>query len=472
MTKIGILADTHLIHAYHRDYDKIQEFERLVDSIIEQNPNIILVLGDLFDNKFTSQSHPISHIEGSKHQIPIVEIIKNTGIDWYALLGNHEDSMVLKSIAQASPNFYYMKTNPEISKNQDVLKYQKPLEIENAILWFANINMDKKFSQKEGELKKFCQSVSKYPNSGKKNILLTHLDFIRRAQNVGLEDNILKTLSTNFDLILNGHEHTYLKKYKFDNIVIVPPSMPSWIMMGSGSIQNFSYEQNKLVPKNKLKTPHGFLIVDDETLEHQFFPFKPYMPSIEILYDVSGKNLPDIDENWRSIAGEVKTKFVGNEGIASLIIIPIFTGNMEHLYKLDVNRIFQIISNEMDRIFITNMRDRDLVTTSFSIKKTEGEEEFLNIGKVFAKTLEQLENIQEQLKKKEIKISNERITEIILRMKALDRKFFYKRGKNTINKYISDIIESLLPQFNDILNKSYLPIDIISILEVKVKKKV
>lgn len=428
-------------------------------------PCCVIILGDFIDKKLHFQGHPISYIDGSKHQIPIVKIIKSTKINWYALLGNHDDENILKSVSEAADNFYYMETESEkILKQVERLAENNPLETDNLLFWFANIDTNESYLEIEKKINAFCQAVSQYPNHNKKNILLTHLDFVKKG-NIGLENKLLKVISASFDLTLNGHEHTYKKKFKFENIVFVPPSIPTWVSMGSGSIQNFSFEKYKLIPKTKLKTPHGYLLLDDETITHEFIPFKPKMPTVEVLYNVSDKDLSQIDTDWRRIAEEASSLFIGKEGIRAIIIIPVFTGNMENLYKIDVDRVLQIITNDFDNLYLIDIREKDLVTTSLSINKLENEEEIINIEKVFTKTIEQVEEIQEQLKDKQIEISNENLLGIIQRIKTQDNKFFYIREGKSINQYISDIIEQNLPQFNEILKSNYSLIDIVNILE-------
>ena len=469
--KIIILADTHLIHSYHRDYDKISEFKRLVKNFMSYKPSSVIILGDFIDKKLRFQGHPISYVDGSKHQISIVKIIKSTKINWYALLGNHEDKYILKSVSEAADNFYYMETESEkILKQVERLAEDNPLETDNLLFWFANIDTNESYLEIERKINIFCQAVSQYPNHNKKNILLTHLDFAKKG-NIGLENKLLKVISASFDLTLNGHEHTYKKKFKFENIVFVPPSIPTWVSMGSGSIQNFSFEKDQLVPKTKLKTPHGYLLLDSETLTHEFIPFKPKMPTVEVLYNVTDKDLSQIDTDWRKVAEVASSLLIGKEEIRAIIIIPVFTGNMENLYKIDVDRILQIITNDFENLYIVDIKEKDLVTTSLSTNRLEDEEEITNIEKVFTKTIEQVDEIQEQLKDKRIDISIDDLVRIIQRMKTQDNKFFYRREGKSIHQYISNIVEQSLPQFNEILESNYSLIDIVNILEETLQRR-
>lgn len=472
MGKIAVLSDPHLIHRYHKNYDKISEFKRLINLIMSYNPEKVLILGDFVDKKFVFQGHPISYIDGSKYQIPIVKIIKDTEINWYALLGNHGDKNILQSISQAADNFYYMETNTTAILDNDANTDNNLLETANALYWFANIGVNESYKEIEKKIKIFCHAVSQYPAKNKKNILLTHLDFVKKGRNTGLEDELINTISSSFDLIINGHEHVYKKKYKRENIILVPCALPAWVSLGSGSIHNFTFKDAQLITKGKRKNPHGFLLLDEESLNHEFVPFQPYSPTVEVLYDVSGKDLEQIDTEWRKIAEKVSDLLLDESNFNSIIIIPVFTGNMDQLYKIDVNRIFNVISYDFEKIFLVEFREKALITTSLTMEKLEDEGELLNIEKVFEKTLEHIEDIKTLLTEKEIFLTNDQITSLISSIRLPDNNMFYTREKTSINNYIGDIINKILPKFNDFLNSDYVPIDIVNILDASSKKRV
>lgn len=471
MTKIAILADSHLIHAYHKKYDKISEFRRFIDLVLEKKPELIIVLGDFFDKKFTSQGRPISHIEGSKSQIPIVEIIKETKIPWYALLGNHEDKYVLKSLAQSAQNFFYMETDLDrLTKTDETDRLL--LETNNSVFWFGNVEINQNYRKKEQLLRKFCQVASRYDSKTKSNVLLLHIDLIRRSASQGLEDNLVKTLADSFKLVINGHEHTYLKKYrKFQNVICVPPSLPTWVFMGRGSVLKYEFKDGKLNPKGNYKDTHGFLILDDDDFTLEFIPFRPIMPTIEVSYDVTGKNLSEIDEEFRRISKTLSQNLIGRYNIQSLIIIPIFTGDMEHLYILDANQILDTISNEVENIEFVDIREEVSKRSSLVIKEL-GENEIMNTEAIFSQTLDQVKEIQRMLKEKDIQMTDSNIKVIVSKMKDLDKDFFYIKASNkNTQKYISEIIEPLLSEYNDILKASFSASRISNLIEESFKKR-
>ncbi len=361
-----------------------------------------------------------------------------------------------------------MKNIPNPGKGMITLS---PL-FKHAFFWFGNVQTDLNYRKKEELLKKLAQVAVRYDSKNKDNILLLHIDLIRRSASDGLDDNIIKTLSDSFKLVLNGHEHTYQRKYKkFQNVICVPPSLPTWVTMGRGSILNYEFSEGNLVPKGKYKDIHGFLMLNDEDFKLEYIAFRPNMPTIEVNYDVTGKDLSVIEEDWRNISETINHELIGKFDIQSIIIIPIFTGNMEHLYAFDVDQVLGTLSNEIEEINIVDIREKLL--EGFSLKIDElGENEIMNIEQIFSRTLEQISKVRERLKEKSIDIEEGKISELINRIKDLDQIFFYTKIQNkTVKKYISEIIELLLPNFNEILEKSWSSTQIINIIEESYEKR-
>lgn len=476
MSKIAIIADTHLIHAYHPEYNKINELSRLMTVILKHKPEAIFILGDFFDKKFTNTGHPISHIDGSKRQIPITEIIESTKIPWYALLGNHEDEAVLCLLTKSASNFHFLMTDPESFNKPTANIIQKPLTIDGINFWFSGIQESDTHRNKEIKIKSYCQAAAKSRNN--KNIILMHLDFIKRGEFLGIEKELVELLSKNFDLVLNGHEHTYKTKfYGFSNVILVPPSMPTWIGIKEGLVSKYEFADGNLKRKeNKLREPHGFMILDTQTLKLEFFPFFSKMPSISILYDVTNKDLTKIDQEWREIVLNIRNDLIGVNNIDSLIIIPIFKGNLGNLMKFNVNSILDVISNEDNSIYITDIKEKNLVSPILDIE-TPDESEIINLEGVFSKTIEQADEIKNNLEEMGIILSVEQIKKIINEMRQKDYKFFYERGTKTIKDYTADIINTLMPILSEILKKSWKGAEISRIIEEsyetkKISKKV
>ncbi len=474
MNKIAIIADSHLIHIYHPEYDKMEEFKRLVEDIRSQEPIAILVLGDFFDKKFSNQGHPISHVEGAKHQLPITEIIESINVPWYSLLGNHEDESVLKLISRTAKNFNFLLTDPKIGLTAEATEFEKPLVIDGVRFWFGNIQEKENHRTKELKIKEYCQAASKVAKD--KNVMLLHMDMVRRGENVGISKELVELLSKNFNLVLNGHEHTYSTKVDgFNNIILVPASLPTWIGIREGLIEKYEYVDKKLKKKNtKLKEPRGYLLLDTDSLKIDFIPFHSTMPAVSILYDVTDKDFVIIGNEWRKIAENLKQQLIGKQNIESLIIIPILTGNLGSLLPFEINSNLEMISNEIPNIHIVDIRKKDLKTPSLDIEAPD-ETEILNLDGVFTRTLDQAEEIVNKLKTMKISLSSNQVKQILSKMRKEDNDFFFEKGEKgtkNIKEYAAEIVNVLLPDFNEILKKDWKNTDIISIIDSSFEKEV
>ncbi len=471
MSKIVIIADSHLIHTYHPEYDKMEEFKILVEEIRSQEPVAILVLGDFFDKKFSNQGHPISHVEGARHQLPITEIIESINVPWYSLLGNHEDKSVLKLISRTAKNFNFLLTDPKIGLTTEATDFEKPLIIDGVRFWFGNIQEKENHRIKELKIKEYCQAAAKVSKDC--NVMLLHIDMVRRGEDVGISKELIELLSKNFKLVLNGYEHTYSKKVDgFNNVILVPASMPTWVGIREGLVEKYEYTNEILKKKGtKLQEPHGYLIFDTDTLKIDFIPFHSTMPAVSVLYDVSYKDMVIIENEWRKIVEDLRQQLIGMQNIKSLIIIPILTGSLGSLLPFEINSILELISNEIPDIHIVYTRSKDLRTPSLDIEAPD-ETEILNLDGVFAKTLDQANVIVKRLNKIKIYFSSDQVKIIINKMRKEDNNFFFEKGAKNIRVYAADIINVLLPIFNDILKKDWKNTDILSIIDKSFEKEV
>ncbi len=471
MSKIAIIADSHLIHTYHPEYDKMEEFKRFVEDIRSQEPMAILVLGDFFDKKFSNQGHPISHVEGARHQLPITEIIESINIPWYSLLGNHEDKSVLKLISRTAKNFNFLLTDPQNGLKTETKEFEKPLIIDGVRFWFGNIQEKESHRIKELKIKEYCQAAAKVAKD--KNVMLLHMDMVRRGEDVGISKELVELLSKNFNLVLNGHEHTYSTKVDgFNNVILVPASMPTWIGIREGLIEKYEYVDKKLKKKStKLKEPHGYLLLDTDSLKIDFIPFHSTMPAVSLLYDVSDKDLVIIENEWRKIVEGLKQQIIGKQNIKSIIVIPILTGNLGALLPFEINSMLEVISNEVPDVYIVDIRKKDLRIPSLDIE-TPDETEILNLDGVFTRTLDQAEEIVDRLKTMKISLSSNQVKQILNKMRKEDIDFFYEKGTKNIKEYTAEIVNVLLPEFNEILKKDWKNTDIISIIDSSFEKEV
>ena len=458
MGKIALLADSHLVHKYHKEFNKITEFARLIDEVMENKPEAIIFLGDFFDKKASNQGRPITHPQGARQQFPLINIMKKTDIPWYLLTGNHDDKGVLKGIAQACEEAcFLMATKPEKIKDVSTEFSEKPLTIGNLVFWFGDIDIDTIYKEKKNRLQSYMQANDQFDSKGKKNVLLLHLDFIRYGEGVGLDKDLIQSLSHNFDLIIDGHEHAYNSSVdSFNNVQIAPPCLPPWIVKGRGISITYKFENNKitrLIPKPK--QPFGYFLLDDQTAKIKISYFQTSMPCVEVTYDVTGKELSDINDDWMLIAESLKKDAFFTEIITGIIIIPIFDGTLENIMKFDINHILDTVSNKHENIFIQEFRKtKDFKILSFNIDSLKSDD-ILNVDDVFDKTTLEAKDIQMDLKKKGINITQAQISEFINSIKQSDSEFFFEKKNKSIPVYMGELIETLLTNFDSILKEEF-----------------
>lgn len=165
--KIIHISDIH----YGKYYNK-KEFERVVLKINEINPDIVVITGDIMDDKITD-----------KEQKELNELLKNINcnIKKYIITGDHDQNKLFNNIIKNTDFF-------DISDSYDII-YSKNNQIFIAGI-SSNISNTKKISEKEKDINLYLEN-----NKPAFKIMLMH------------EPDYVNTLSNKYDLILAGHSH-------------------------------------------------------------------------------------------------------------------------------------------------------------------------------------------------------------------------------------------------------------------------
>ena len=182
--KIVLVADTHL--GYSKGYSHMKQ---MVEKINTQNPDLVLITGDIFDNSFAS-------IERPNDTAKLLRTIKST-YGTYACLGNHDVEEAIfagftfhsKEKKEASNNMYEFLADSNIQLLQD-----EGVLIDDSIALLGRADMtrpgrgiDKRQTPKE---------------------LLRNIDPTKAIIVIDHEPGELKELSNaGVDLDLSGHTH-------------------------------------------------------------------------------------------------------------------------------------------------------------------------------------------------------------------------------------------------------------------------
>ncbi|MFA5745909.1 MAG: metallophosphoesterase [archaeon] len=247
--KIAIISDWHLGVSYDTELGK-DSFNNLYTAfkqLEEQNINLVLVPGDLFDISIPSPEVLFETINLlSDINIPNKLEELKTKIPMIAIIGNHE---------------YRGKdyiTTVELLESMGFLKLLKADKfsfINEKINIFGMTGVPEKYA-KDYLLEKF----SPQPVKGEYNLLMIHQSIL---EYLPFEDEMIATISlsdlpSGFDVIVNGHLHW--------SSVIDLPSGVKFLLPGSTVTTQ--------IKKKETEKPKGYFIIDTETKETNFFEIK------------------------------------------------------------------------------------------------------------------------------------------------------------------------------------------------------
>lgn len=246
--KVLLLPDLHLFSSeIGGDWpsDSFLIFEqRFLPEIKKENPDIIIFPGDILD-PHSGKSDP-GWPRGDKASTKFVSALKRFDIkNTLALLGNHDYFYPLKNISDmGGPKF--------IHNNWLIIK-------DIAFYFFSSRYPD--IRKAEADLENI------HDVEAKKKILLMHENVsLRDADNVSNE--VMKRVSMRFDIIINGHQHSYSRPYK--NVFCLSSSLP-WRPWAENSHIEITWKEGSNVEINKRENPFGFWLLYpyENRLEHK-----------------------------------------------------------------------------------------------------------------------------------------------------------------------------------------------------------
>lgn len=314
--KIAIIADGHLFQTFMKNYDPVQDFDRVLNELKDQiNPDVLLVAGDMFDYKKTQTAY-LRHYEGEALMITIRNVLKRFGLPIYAIRGNHEKGEVLRGLDQTVDNFHYVKN--EWKKFGGVSTYFMDTHYESGGLYDAD---------SVAQILKKVLSLEKKSKTSETRILLSHETFAPFENS--LPKQIIKNAKQVFGWIINGHMHFWSSSsYGLKDVVTLPSILPSRIILGKYWIERYSWESKKeRFDSVKRKSPFGYVSLDTDEEEIEFHPFNPSKSIIEISVETSDLTLTETRERFNEILEEIKTRDDRN----SLIILPEIYGDVNFI---------------------------------------------------------------------------------------------------------------------------------------------
>ncbi|MFW9877508.1 MAG: metallophosphoesterase family protein [Candidatus Thorarchaeota archaeon] len=453
--KVAIIADIHYNYEYNENYDKSSEILRAIKQIMKNSPDVIFVLGDLFDYRRADSGGPLSIEQGDKKRNPLVKIINDTKIPWFIILGNHEKYDTLEAFEIMCSKLKFLFTLPKLKPKKMDTGRNYPIELESLILWGSSIQeKGNRTKNKELILREYCKTARNI-TTGKKKILLTHLNMIK-TKGPGIEEEILKDLNESFDLVLNGHEHTWAKSgiSNYSNLIQIPALLPWHVRKGIGFIQKLNFNDGILKETSKLRFPNGFVLLDVNSLNLNYIPFYANIPHIQIHYDITGKDSEQIANDWAEISQQVAEMYIGKNKIQKIIIKPVIEGVLKNIVFYHINAILKNINNDFPDVIFSPIATGD----SFEKAKIVGESDLkhpeLKWESILSKIIENSDNILTILEDEDIHFTNKNVKIILEKLKKEEK--ILTRGNSlysTAGSFITSFLDILNDEFNTSIEK-------------------
>jgi len=292
--KIAVIADGHLFQTFVDIYNSLIDFEKILDEIGENEPDVLVVAGDFFDSKKTLRTY-VRHYEGEAYMINIRKLLQDFNKPIYAIRGNHEKEEILIGLDQTVKNFHYTA--------------DKWIEIADCAFYFMNTRYETGWYSIDAlkQISKNLSSESKQ-DINKKTLLICHETLAQVKDAV--PEKIVKSLKESFHWILNGHMHYFDKKiYGLRNVVSLPSLLPSRLAIGKYWNEQYDWRsKSEEATFKKRDSPFGYVTLDTDNDELELHRFNPSKKIVEIRLDVTDLNLQTTRERLRSLLHSIDSR--------------------------------------------------------------------------------------------------------------------------------------------------------------------
>jgi len=226
------------------------------------------------------------------------------------------------------------------------------------------------------------------------------------------------------------------------------------VKKNSNPARKYEFDGNQLEVTQDWEEPFGFLILDTGTLSLEMKTFHPSACTIEIEYDISGKEMVAIKEDWRTILSAIAIDAVNSGKYSTVLVMPIISGTMERLTKVTLEADLKAVGEDFSGIYIVEPRFGKINPISYSIEEDERLPE-LSKDAVVRRTLQQVEEIRDRLAEKDILVDKAGISKVIQVMTSGDDKFFQDKGnhKDITFKMVNLLLDFLKDQFGIEINE-------------------
>ena len=412
--KLAIIADGHLFQTFLRDYDSISDFKAVLMKIKhEDNPDALLIAGDMFDFKKTPTTY-LRHFEGEGLTIPLRRILKDFAVPVFALRGNHEKEEVLLGLDQTVENFHYVKNDWKI--------------LENVAVYFMDSHFEGDFYEPE-VVSQFFEKITAVPETDKKTKILMCHETFAPFENC-LPKRVIEELKKIFDWIIDGHMHLWCDSaYGIRNVVTLPAVLPSRVVRGKYWMEQYVWSFKDERPKFESRdSPFGYAVLDTDKGLIEFRPYYPSIKIVEVSIETTGLSLGEVIKRFNFVLEEVRKR----DDKDSLIILPEIHG--------EASFITSFINDALKEYADLNVEELRINTVTRFLTAS---------GKVIAPPLLTPEQVYEDVEKEISEISKKLTAELQIEIDAKTLKDILKgiRSSELVEKMPSRTttrLESLL----------------------------
>lgn len=420
---MAIISDAHLFQTFAENYDSVGDLGRVLEEIkTKSDPDLLFLAGDMFDYMKTETIY-LRHYEGEGYMVRIRKLFEGFEKPIYAIRGNHDKEEVLVGLKQTVDNFHYETGAKDFAE-------------------FAACFMNSFYetggygpSAQEGVRAFLQEEAPGLKKWGKKTILLCHETFA--PYDNALPDSLIRVMEKDFDLVLNGHMHSWNPStYKSNRIVCLPSLLPSKIAKGKYAMERYAWsEGSKNAGRVQLGSPFGYVVLDTDTLGVDLHEFIPSKKIIEVVLDVSNLQLENARSHLRAMFSELNQRPDKGE----LIILPVLQG------EIAFSRLFlENVREEFPNLMIESIRDEAIPVVELTGGLVSAPT--LSVEQLQEKILRDLPTLVEALREKGVMVDRSTLRNILTQLlsdEVLARSQTIPQTASKLHAVLEPVIEAV-----------------------------
>lgn len=425
---VFVLSDAHLFQTYLEWYDSVSDFDQVVRSCADEEPEAYVLAGDIFDYKTTNTTY-LRHYRGEEYLVRLRELFRSVEAPVYALRGNHEKQVVLESLDQTVENFHYEAVQHWITIGDRE---------------FLLLDTRYRTEGYRDEIVDVFAEIAKEAEDRSDPVLVMH-ETVGRFDKA-LPEAALDVVSSSFDLVLNGHMHRLERAASgFGNVMNLPLLLPSRVVRGNYWTERYRWEDGETTHETQ-ESPFAYVSVTDGDENPEVHRFEPSRTVVELTLDLSGLSVGEARTRFKEVLKQIDRR----DDRDDLLVYPEVRGEIRFSPIL-----LDDVPDEFADLFVTDIKDDAAEKIPPELEGTETATSIVSGEDLQEAVLDAVPKIAEQLAEDGVETDRASVTRVVEHVTGEDTDIFEGSNPPPVVDGLRRFVEENTDAFDEELPENF-----------------